>query len=195
MFNARDIARHLIKVGYVPDAPEESTLIAPLRLQKLLYYCQGWSLALLGRPLFGEQIQAWRHGPVVPGVYEMFKGTRTAITPEIAGEPEAPLGEAEESMIRMVWSEYVGQPDLVGMTHREPAWIEARAGLPDGERCSNELNHETMRKFFRAEATRKSHGSTDDALREWQQYDTWLNIGKPTVSAEELFGELLGPGA
>lgn len=34
-------------------------VITNLKLQKLVYYAQGFSLALCGRPLFAERIEAW----------------------------------------------------------------------------------------------------------------------------------------
>ena len=44
-----------------------------LKLQKLLYYAQGISLAKYGCPLFKEAIEAWEHGPVIKRVFEIFK--------------------------------------------------------------------------------------------------------------------------
>src|SRR5690606_17024633 len=48
-------------------------LISNLKLQKLVYYAQGFSLALLDEPLFEDEIEAWMHGPVVPALYREFK--------------------------------------------------------------------------------------------------------------------------
>lgn len=47
--------------------------ITHLKLQKLLYYAQGVFLAITGKKLFEEDIQAWQHGPVVAEVYDKFK--------------------------------------------------------------------------------------------------------------------------
>ena len=33
-----------------------------MKLQKALYYCQGWHLAWDGVPLFEERIEAWASG-------------------------------------------------------------------------------------------------------------------------------------
>lgn len=44
-----------------------------MKINKLMFFAQGWSLALLNRPLFNEAIQAWKFGPVVPSVYQAFK--------------------------------------------------------------------------------------------------------------------------
>jgi uncharacterized phage-associated protein len=49
--------------------------ISNLKLQKLVYYAQGFNLALFdGNPLFDEEIQAWTHGPVVPALYHQSDG-------------------------------------------------------------------------------------------------------------------------
>jgi uncharacterized phage-associated protein len=53
--------------------PEAGDVISNLKLQKLLYYAQGFHLAIYGERLFIEQIKAWKHGPVVPDIYHHFK--------------------------------------------------------------------------------------------------------------------------
>ena len=58
-----------------------------LKLQKLLYFAQGLSLALHDTPLFKDKIQAWSHGPVVPSVYKEFslKGREEITLDDIDG--------------------------------------------------------------------------------------------------------------
>src|SRR5262249_50830431 len=46
---AIDVARYLIQLAAAEDEPE---LLSHLRLQKLLYYVQGWSLAQRRAPMF-----------------------------------------------------------------------------------------------------------------------------------------------
>ena len=41
-----------------------------LRLQKILYFIQAFSLISTGHPLFKEDILAWQYGPVVKEVYD-----------------------------------------------------------------------------------------------------------------------------
>lgn len=43
-----------------------------MQLIKLVYLANGWSLALLGRPLVKQSAQAWQYGPVYPHVYKTF---------------------------------------------------------------------------------------------------------------------------
>ena len=45
-----------------------------LKLQKLVYYCQAWSLAWDGKPLFDEEFEAWANGPVCPELFKKHKG-------------------------------------------------------------------------------------------------------------------------
>jgi uncharacterized phage-associated protein len=51
--------------------------VTHMKLQKLVYYCQGWHLAWDEKPLFDEPIEAWANGPVCPALYEVLQGTFT----------------------------------------------------------------------------------------------------------------------
>ncbi len=70
MAHAEHVARYFLWLA--ANEPEEEP-VTHMRLQKLLYYAQGWALASRGEGLFAGEIQAWRHGPVTPGVYATFK--------------------------------------------------------------------------------------------------------------------------
>ena len=65
---ARDTANYFLTV----QTPEND--ITNLKLQKLCAYAQAMSLALLGRPLFDDEIEAWMHGPVVSSLYDAYEG-------------------------------------------------------------------------------------------------------------------------
>ena len=71
-YKALDIANKIL--AKASSNPNEEDLISNMKLQKLLYYQQGFHLAYFGTPLFDEEIEAWMYGPAVPGVYEHFKG-------------------------------------------------------------------------------------------------------------------------
>ena len=80
MFSALDIATWFLLKNNAEVREHEATNdnyevyegITHLKLQKLLYYAQGICLAIYGRPLFFEKIEAWQHGPVVREVYNRF---------------------------------------------------------------------------------------------------------------------------
>lgn len=72
-YNALQIAKWFIKRGMADDKAGFGELVSNLKLQKLLYYAQGCSLALNDKPLFDDKLYAWDHGPVVPSVYHKYK--------------------------------------------------------------------------------------------------------------------------
>ena len=52
---------------------ETGSLITNLKLQKLVYYAQAWSLALNNEELFADDFQAWVHGPVLVSLYDRYR--------------------------------------------------------------------------------------------------------------------------
>jgi uncharacterized phage-associated protein len=121
---------------------------APLRwrkLQKLLYYCQGWSLAWAGKPMFLGRIEAWKDGPVVTQVYRVQK--YYPLDPP--GSAEA-LTDSEKKTVQAVVGFYgrYSTAQLVELTHREQPWRIARRGMAVGAPCKNEVGREAMREYF-----------------------------------------------
>lgn len=73
MARAQDVARFFIDLGVHQNNSDRGDLVTNLRLQKLLYFAQGWHLARFGIPLFDSPIEAWQFGPVVPEIYHQYK--------------------------------------------------------------------------------------------------------------------------
>lgn len=106
MYNALDIAKWFLVKNNAEIAEHEVDSdnyevyegITHLKLQKLLYYAQGISLALYHRPLFKENIEAWMHGPVVREVYSEYNTFgRRSIEIEIDKNTENIITELEEN--------------------------------------------------------------------------------------------------
>jgi len=127
--------------------------ISNLKLQKLCYYAQAWSLALDGKPLFGERIEAWAHGPAIPPLYRRFKkyGWQAIDPTAITTDPVRDLHADHKALLDDVWERYgsFNGTQLEHLTHRERPWIDARGGTPPGENCTAEITHESMRAFYR----------------------------------------------
>lgn len=132
--------------------------VCNMKLQKLLYYAQGYCLALTKAPLFAEPVEAWRHGPVVNDSYQRFKA---------AGQnpiqvDEGDLASADElsfeitEILEGVWDQYGRYTPsyLRELTHNEAPWLTARAGLKPEQNSQRPLNHELMRRTFVAEYVR-----------------------------------------
>ena len=74
MTTVQDVAAYILaKKGELPA----------MKLQKLLYYAQAWSLVWDDAPLFPESVEAWANGRVLPDLYQHHKGQFMAI----AGNP------------------------------------------------------------------------------------------------------------
>ena len=76
-----EVANFILVLG---DQYDDGDPISPLKLQKLLYYCQGFNLGAYDQPLFKENIEAWEHGPVVVSVWRAYRkyGSRAIAVPE-----------------------------------------------------------------------------------------------------------------
>ena len=129
---------------------EAGDTISPLKLQKLLYYCQAWSLTVFNIPIFDEKIEAWAHGPVVPSQYARFAGVlrnanidiKNLSVPEFESETERLLNE-----VMSIYGEHSASY-LEELTHQETPWIEARAGLEPWEASNAEIKHKTIIDFY-----------------------------------------------
>lgn len=128
---------------------EVGDTISPLKLQKLVYYAQAWSLALKDKPLFPEEIQAWVHGPVVYKIWDAYKEYRYSAIPL----PSDPLPEFVDDQIEVldeVWNAYgeLSAKRLEQLTHSETPWIKARQGLNAGERSQNIISLDDMKSYY-----------------------------------------------
>jgi uncharacterized phage-associated protein len=124
--------------------PNAGDHISNLKLQKLLYYAQGFHLAITGEPLFSDPIEAWRHGPVVPKVYHACKQYGENNLPEVPASPSSMLSLEQRRILDEVYEVY-GQFSawkLRDMTHDEAPWKDADA------RGEPIISHEALRDFF-----------------------------------------------
>ena len=96
-----------------------------MKLQKLVYYAQAWSIVWDDDALFPEEIEAWKMGPVVRELYEAHRGNfRVA---KIDGGDSSTLSKAQRETIDLVLSFY-GEKDaqwLSDLTHLEDPWKDA----------------------------------------------------------------------
>jgi uncharacterized phage-associated protein len=126
-----------------------------MQLQKLLYYAQAWSLAWTGRPLFGDEIEAWANGPVVRVVWASRKYDDYVVV-----DDGSELSDEETEIIDAVHAYYgeSGGSVLGTMTHGEQPWIEARENLPANAVSSKPVSQATMRRFYTQEVVRGQGG-------------------------------------
>ena len=108
--------------------PDVGEIISNLKLQKLVYYAQGFALAVLREPIFRERIEAWEHGPVVPDLYHIYKDHKSgAIPPVPSHSADNKFSKDQLELLEDVYAVY-GQFSawkLRNMTHEEDPWVDA----------------------------------------------------------------------
>jgi|GEM_PF-234643 len=136
--------------AYFCAAYDDEDSFSNLKLQKLLYYAQGYALVLLGRPLFRERIKAWEHGPVVPQIWQQFRAHEAETLPRPDGFDAVSMPSSVRAILDRVYVEF-GQFEawrLRDMTHQERPWAETprNAAIP----------LELMRTYFGERLTARS---------------------------------------
>ena len=142
--DALTVAAHIVNL-----AAERGDRIDHLRLQKLCYYAQGYSVALRQRLLFDDPIQAGESGPIVPSVCQAYE--------QRGPEPILPCNNAPEieqwrlDVLGMVYDElgWMTTWSLRNLTHMEQPWRDAWL---TGEREA-EITPEQLCDFFSKELT------------------------------------------
>ncbi|MBQ4293221.1 MAG: DUF4065 domain-containing protein [Lachnospiraceae bacterium] len=127
--------------------------ITPLALQKLLYFMQGLSYALLNAPFYPEDCEAWAHGPVVRPVYELLRDFCFDPTEDprfsVLEGGEA-LAEDKQKILLLTLKGFgrYNPRVLELLTHRESPWRKAREGLLPGDPGYRYLRKEDIRECF-----------------------------------------------
>ena len=144
-YKALDIAKKLIRKADW-DTANGGDNMTNLRLQKLLYYEQGYHLAKFGTPLFDEPIEAWMYGPVVPIVYDHYKQYGSQILP--VEKDEIDLTDDEEDLFAEVFDAYrdFSTIGLMNLTHKERPWINA---VPHNK--GTVISVSSMERFFKTQ--------------------------------------------
>jgi uncharacterized phage-associated protein len=148
MYSGLDIAYKTL--GLVKDDPDLAPGgITPLKLQKLLFYMQGWYAANTDKRLFSDDIYAWGYGPVVEAVYYEFRtyGSQNLIDQKLAEHQVTTEGAPDvDDDLRDVLRVYgkMSAYELVSRTHMEDIWRK---------------NHESSNKVIPFEDIRKAFKS------------------------------------
>lgn len=127
---------------------EKKGVLSTMKLQKLVYYSQAWSLVWDEKPLFKEDIEAWANGPVVRDLFYYHRGRYEIDSMEI-GNPRLLDQEQRETVDAVL--DYYGDKSaqwLIELTHLEDPWIQAREGLHPLERGNRVIPLDAMAFYY-----------------------------------------------
>ncbi|NEP63376.1 MAG: DUF4065 domain-containing protein [Symploca sp. SIO2G7] len=144
MIDCLDAARYFIVRAYESGIEAEMT---NMKVQKLLYYSQSLHLALYDEPLFEEEIQAWRYGPVCPPAYKFYNEFEAQQLPLPDPKLLSQIPHEPKKLLEEVWGYFGGYHAyrLSDMTHFEFPWRKARKGLPPEARSTEPILLEDMK--------------------------------------------------
>ena len=131
----------LDKLGYV----------STMKLQKLAFYSQAYALVTTGAPLFDDDFEAWKNGPVSPRLYSYHRHRYIIGSEDLHVDAVRPYVEsASEEIINTVLNA-IGSYDgnqLSSLTHNEQPWISARGTCAPGASCSTVISKGSIRDFY-----------------------------------------------
>ncbi|ARR02227.1 DUF4065 domain protein [Campylobacter vicugnae] len=120
-----------------------------LKLLKLLYYIQGYHLAMFNAPLFKDKMEAWLHGPVVPSVYQWVKNlTDEKLQDEAMNDKQMgalnlhPQQTKLISEVLNIYNKYSAY-GLRDKTHTEMPWLSVYE-----KDKNNEITQDSLKNFF-----------------------------------------------
>lgn len=137
--SALDVAAYIL---------QRTGTVTAMKLQKLVYYAQAWSLVREEKLLFPERIEAWANGPVCPTLYASHRG-EFEVSTIATGDASKLTGDAKTTVDVVIeaYGKFAGY-ELSEMTHREAPWVDARAGLAAGERGTAEIPSAAMAEYY-----------------------------------------------
>lgn len=142
MASVLDVARYVVS---------ELNPITTMKLQKLVYYSQAWSLVWDEAPLFDDDFEAWANGPVCRTLYRYHRGLF------VLGEDflsdtvkEDRLTTEQKETIDSVLMFYGDKTPqwLSDLTHQERPWKETRGKLSPGEPSEEVIPKELMQQYY-----------------------------------------------
>lgn len=138
---AVDVADYILK---------KNGRMTTMKLQKLLYYCQAWSLVWDEAPIFPERIEAWANGPIVPEIYKIHRGQFSIDSVSENSGDARKLSAKQKETVDAVLKHYGHRTAqwLSELTHKEDPWKNARQGLAPGERGDNVISHASMNEYY-----------------------------------------------
>ncbi len=129
---------------------EAGSSITPLKMQKLVYFSQGWHLAFYDKPLFDSELQAWQHGPVSPKVYYEYNNYVYRNIDKVVFDVGEIFDNDQIDLLDEIYEVY-GCFDgkvLEKMSHKDDPWKIARNGYGEDDNCQEIITNESIKKYF-----------------------------------------------
>ena len=148
---------------------ESQDPLTNMRLNKFLYFAQGHSFKVLGRPLFNDDFKAWEYGPVIPEVYHQYRDYGKGPIDSIEDYNPDALSSDEVNFLLDVLYEYdkYSTGKLVTLSHINGGpWDEVRI-----EKQSILIPKESIKKHFENEELKSTFDELLQRIPEEGRHD------------------------
>jgi uncharacterized phage-associated protein len=139
MLNVLDVANYIIALSL----PEEGDILTTTKLHNLLYYCQGFYLAIHNKLLYINEIIKSNYGPVIIAICKKYKNTTIPEMPDNVKYSKFKNKQLE--LIKEVYTVY-GQYatwKLNNTIKLEPPYMNTKVG--------EEIKHKQLKKYFKTQ--------------------------------------------
>lgn len=128
---------------------EKQGPLTTMKLQKLCYYSQAWSIVWDDEELFPEEFEAWANGPVCRELFMQTQGKYRVSAKDEPGDSNK-LTDNQKDSIDEVLNYYAPHDAqwLSQLTHMEEPWKLARKGVPAGAASTRIISKESMAEYY-----------------------------------------------
>ena len=158
--DARAVANRLIRLSH-----SNGKTLTHLQVQKLVYFCHAWMLAIFDKPMINQPVEAWQFGPAIGELQESLRQYGKNPVREIPVKRQKEYTNEEERIIRDVFDKYGGLSgyQLSMMAHQEGSpWETTVLTIGEKERISNELIKDYHRKIYERYRNKSKSGAAPE---------------------------------
>lgn len=139
MANIFDTAKYIMK---------KTGKTGPMKLQRLCYYAQAWSLVWDKKPLFFEDFEAWQSGPVCRELFDLTEDLFLVSEDDIRGNTEN-LSDVQKESINAVLEHYGDKSAMwiSSLSRLEEPWNIAIKNV-SGEVSLDIISKESMLSYY-----------------------------------------------
>lgn len=129
---------------------EQKGSMLTLKLQKLCYYAQAWSLVWDEQPLFEEDFEAWESGPICPELYDPYKNVYVNSADDMKQGDSSVFNATQKETLDAVLDFYGDREPywLRELTRMEDPWKKARGDCRMGEKCNTIITKRSMCEYY-----------------------------------------------
>ena len=117
-----------------------SSDIDEMKLHKLLYFAQREAVAITSKPMFLDEFEGWKYGPVNREVRKHYTSNGISL------KDIKDISTENAYIVRNIIAQYgiYEAWKLSEISHNEISWINSRKGIPNGENGNNIMKLEDI---------------------------------------------------